>query len=214
MAMDARHVGRTRTGNRGRSAVTSRRRRRRTGRLGRVARSDHRDIHRAPVGRADHARSAWHGAYAGDGRIGAGATAARAVASPRDVDCGGIHLCRGDPPCAGRPATAGLGRSRARQYGRGAAAGKPVAASVVRTQAGPLHPGPGSVIDQRCAGAAPETVLVLTPIKDAVRHLERYWEGLARLTYPPERISLGLLEGDSTDATFALVQARHATLRR
>jgi len=69
------------------------------------------------------------------------------------------------------------------------------------------------VIDQRCAGAAPETVLVLTPIKDAVRHLERYWEGLARLTYPPERISLGLLEGDSTDATFALVQARLATLR-
>ncbi len=35
-----------------------------------------------------------------------------------------------------------------------------------------------------------ETVLILTPIKDAVRFVNSYFSGLARLTYPAERISL------------------------
>jgi peptide chain release factor subunit 1 len=45
-------------------------------------------------------------------------------------------------------------------------------------------------------------VLILTPIKDAVRHLDRYVEGLATLTYDRRALSLGVLEGDSDDASF------------
>jgi hypothetical protein len=53
-----------------------------------------------------------------------------------------------------------------------------------------------------------ETVLILTPVKDAVRYLDRYWAGLERLTYPRNKISLGFLEGDSGDATFELISKR------
>lgn len=61
-------------------------------------------------------------------------------------------------------------------------------------------------------------VLILTPVKDAVSHLERYFENLSRLTYPAELISLGLLEGDSVDGTAdalrPYVQAVGQRLRR
>jgi GT2 family glycosyltransferase len=56
-------------------------------------------------------------------------------------------------------------------------------------------------------------VLVLTPVKDAAGHLESYFAGLERLAYPPEALSLGLLEGDSTDGTFEALAARLASLR-
>jgi hypothetical protein len=51
-------------------------------------------------------------------------------------------------------------------------------------------------------------ILILTPVKDAVRYLERYFANLAALDYPHSRISLGLLEGDSRDDTFAQLTAR------
>ncbi len=44
-------------------------------------------------------------------------------------------------------------------------------------------------------------VLVLTPMRDVAAHLPRYFELLARLRYPAEALSLGILEGDSTDGT-------------
>ncbi|EFL30295.1 mannan polymerase complexes MNN9 subunit [Streptomyces viridochromogenes DSM 40736] len=44
-------------------------------------------------------------------------------------------------------------------------------------------------------------VLVLTPLKDAAAFLPGYLENLRALDYPREAISLGLLEGDSTDMT-------------
>ncbi len=50
-------------------------------------------------------------------------------------------------------------------------------------------------------------VLVLTPVRDAAAHLARYAELLRRLDYPRERLSLGMLEGDSTDGTFELLPA-------
>jgi peptide chain release factor subunit 1 len=53
------------------------------------------------------------------------------------------------------------------------------------------------------AGNDAPTVLVLTPVKDAERHLLRYVSGLERLTYPRSRLSLGILESDSRDATAA-----------
>ncbi|MGB8352379.1 MAG: hypothetical protein WCD79_00670, partial [Chthoniobacteraceae bacterium] len=46
-----------------------------------------------------------------------------------------------------------------------------------------------------------ETVLVLTPLKNAADLAEGYCERLARLSYPPELLSMGLLESDSTDGT-------------
>ena len=51
-------------------------------------------------------------------------------------------------------------------------------------------------------------ILVLTPVKDALRHLDRHFELLARLSYPADRISIGLLEGDSSDGTYDALEAR------
>jgi hypothetical protein len=50
-------------------------------------------------------------------------------------------------------------------------------------------------------------VLVLTPVKDARPFLDSYLAGLDRLSYPGDRLSLGVLESDSTDDTFAALTA-------
>ena len=50
-------------------------------------------------------------------------------------------------------------------------------------------------------------VLILTPIKGAVRHLPRYVELVEALDWPRESLSIGMLEGDSADDTFAAAQA-------
>jgi hypothetical protein len=57
------------------------------------------------------------------------------------------------------------------------------------------------------------TVLVLTPVKQAAAHLDRYFSALESLDYPPGRLGLGLLEGDSTDGTYELLEARLPALR-
>jgi hypothetical protein len=59
----------------------------------------------------------------------------------------------------------------------------------------------------------PETVLILTPIKNASRFFDSYFAGLARLTYPAASISLGLLESDSDDGTFESFRERLRLLR-
>jgi hypothetical protein len=59
----------------------------------------------------------------------------------------------------------------------------------------------------------PETVLILTPVKDAAAHLDDYFRALERLTYPGDRLSLGLLEGDSVDGTWDALGARLPGLR-
>lgn len=56
------------------------------------------------------------------------------------------------------------------------------------------------------------TVLVLTPLKDAARFVPGYFERLERLSYPKARLSVALLESDSTDDTPEVV-AREAALR-
>ena len=64
------------------------------------------------------------------------------------------------------------------------------------------------------AQADPE-LLVLTPIKDARRHLPRYLELLGRLDYDPAKLSVGFLESDSRDGTYeALVEALPDLRRR
>jgi peptide chain release factor subunit 1 len=58
-----------------------------------------------------------------------------------------------------------------------------------------------------------QRVLILTPVKDAARHLDRYAAGLDRLTYSRAALSLGLLESDSRDSTFELLSSRLPRLR-
>jgi glycosyltransferase involved in cell wall biosynthesis len=45
-------------------------------------------------------------------------------------------------------------------------------------------------------------VLILTPVKDASHHLDRFFELILAMEYPKERLALGILEGDSRDDTF------------
>ena len=52
------------------------------------------------------------------------------------------------------------------------------------------------------------SVLILTPMKSAGRFLDTYFVGLERLNYPHELLSLGILEGDSSDGTFEAVEER------
>jgi hypothetical protein len=54
------------------------------------------------------------------------------------------------------------------------------------------------------------TILILTPMKSASSHVDTYFSGLARLTYPRRWLSLGILEGDSSDDTYAKVECRLA----
>jgi hypothetical protein len=58
-----------------------------------------------------------------------------------------------------------------------------------------------------------DKVLVLTPVKDATLYLDRYFELLAQLDYPPGLLSLGLLEGDSQDGTYETLAALLPALR-
>jgi hypothetical protein len=48
------------------------------------------------------------------------------------------------------------------------------------------------------------SVLILTPVKDAARDVEGYFARLGSLTYPSNRLSLGILESDSRDGTYDL----------
>jgi hypothetical protein len=57
-----------------------------------------------------------------------------------------------------------------------------------------------------------QTVLILTPVKNAVGFLDTYFAGLDRLTYPASSISLGFLESDSDDGTFERIQQRLSAL--
>lgn len=50
-----------------------------------------------------------------------------------------------------------------------------------------------------------EKILLLTPLKDASQHLERYFELLAQLTYPHHLIDIAFLVSDSTDDTHAVL---------
>jgi hypothetical protein len=62
------------------------------------------------------------------------------------------------------------------------------------------------------SGAIPR-VLVLTPVKDAARHLDRYFAVLSSLSYPRGHLSLGFLESDSGDGTYEALASRLPGLR-
>ncbi|KAF2759476.1 glycosyltransferase family 62 protein [Pseudovirgaria hyperparasitica] len=50
-----------------------------------------------------------------------------------------------------------------------------------------------------------EKVLILTPLRDASHYLEKYFELVAKLTYPHHLIDLAFLVGDTTDDTMAVL---------
>ena len=52
------------------------------------------------------------------------------------------------------------------------------------------------------------TILILTPVKNAGRHLEGYFRNLRSLSYPKSRISLGLMDSDSDDTPSASIIAK------
>jgi glycosyltransferase involved in cell wall biosynthesis len=56
-------------------------------------------------------------------------------------------------------------------------------------------------------------VLVLTPIKNAARHLDGFVRGLKALSWPRAHLSLGMIEGDSTDDTWERLQGLLPELR-
>lgn len=51
-------------------------------------------------------------------------------------------------------------------------------------------------------------VLILTPMKSAKKYLDGYFGALRRLTYPRHLLSLGVLESDSADGTYADLETR------
>jgi len=57
------------------------------------------------------------------------------------------------------------------------------------------------------SASATNRVLILTPVKNATPYLERYLALIERLTLPRAELSVGLLESDSTDGTFELLQS-------
>jgi peptide chain release factor subunit 1 len=55
-------------------------------------------------------------------------------------------------------------------------------------------------------------VLVLTPVKDAAKYLDRYVELLEALAWPRKHLAIGLLEGDSRDATWQRLETLRGRL--
>jgi hypothetical protein len=60
--------------------------------------------------------------------------------------------------------------------------------------------------------SAPPSVLALTPVKNAVNHLDRWAECLERLDWPREALSIGALESDSDDGAWAHLSAMEPRL--
>jgi len=61
---------------------------------------------------------------------------------------------------------------------------------------------------------AADKILILTPVKDAGQFLDGYFHSLSRLTYPRRLLSLGFLESDSRDDTFAELERRLPAAQR
>ena len=55
-------------------------------------------------------------------------------------------------------------------------------------------------------------ILILTPVKNAEAFLDSYFQQLYKLTYPAKQISIGFLESDSADGTYAILEKNLAGL--
>jgi len=59
-----------------------------------------------------------------------------------------------------------------------------------------------------------DKILILTPVKNAEKHLDLYFQLIDQLNYPKELISLGFLEGDSLDNTYGYIQQKITQLEK
>ncbi len=57
-------------------------------------------------------------------------------------------------------------------------------------------------------------ILLLTPVKNAAGSLAVYFKNLEKLSFPHQNISLGILEGDSTDDTFKMLEDHLPVLQK
>ena len=64
----------------------------------------------------------------------------------------------------------------------------------------------------RFVGHEPE-FFALTPMKNATKHLDRYFSNLAGLDYETSDLSLGFLVSDSDDGTYGALEERLPDLR-
>lgn len=51
-----------------------------------------------------------------------------------------------------------------------------------------------------------DTILILTPVKNAEKNIECYFNNICKLSYPHKNISIGFLESDSTDHTVSVLE--------
>ena len=63
-------------------------------------------------------------------------------------------------------------------------------------------------LDNQTSADHIDRVLILTPLRDAGAHLEKYFEVLSKLTYPHKAIDLAFLVGDCTDATLLILREK------
>lgn len=59
-----------------------------------------------------------------------------------------------------------------------------------------------------------ERILILTPLRDAVHHLQKHFDLILELTYPHELIDLGFLIGDTHDETMAMLATEVERVQR
>lgn len=59
-----------------------------------------------------------------------------------------------------------------------------------------------------------DKILILTPVKEAEGYLETYFDNLFALTYPHHLLSLGILESDSSDRTYSMLEDKLPELNR
>jgi hypothetical protein len=77
-----------------------------------------------------------------------------------------------------------------------------------------FRPHSESPAAQNKASPVGATVLILTPVKDASGCIDQYCRGIRALTFPHSSISLGFLESDSTDNTYADLERLLPALRK
>lgn len=73
--------------------------------------------------------------------------------------------------------------------------------TLVRTWSNPKYSSGGNYREWKSTDARSK-VLILTPMKDSSKDLQLYFSLLDRILYPKHLISLGILEGDSSDDTY------------
>jgi glycosyltransferase involved in cell wall biosynthesis len=88
------------------------------------------------------------------------------------------------------------------------------APSVISASTRATLPSPQSVSGRDLDPTNLPTILILTPVKNAVAFLPQYLENLRQITYPHAKISLGFLDSDSTDGTYDWLQQQQPALNQ